>query len=130
MTPGTMEIPATTTAEAAKPAAAGRALPTPAERPSSDIVIYDGHCRFCTAMVRRIAWWDGGGRLSYLALQDPEVARRFPDLTYEQLMAQMYVVDQKGRRHAGAAAFRYLTTRLPSLWLLSPLMHIPFSMPF
>jgi predicted DCC family thiol-disulfide oxidoreductase YuxK len=62
-------------------------------------------------------------------LHDPEVARRFPDLTYDQIMEEMYVVDTKGNRYGGAAAFRYLTTRLPKLYVLAPLMHIPFTMP-
>ncbi len=104
-------------------------LPSPAERPEADVVIYDGHCRFCTGGVLRLASWDRSGRLAYLSLHDPEVARRYPDLTHEQMMAQMYVVDRQGRRHGGAAAFRYLTRRLPILWPLAPFMHIPFSLP-
>jgi len=105
-------------------------LPTPEENPSADIVIYDGHCKFCTSQVLRIARWDRSGkRVAFMSLHDPEVARRFPDLTYDQLMEEMYVVDQKGRRHAGAEAFRYLTTRLPRLYPLAPIMWFPFSLP-
>jgi predicted DCC family thiol-disulfide oxidoreductase YuxK len=105
-------------------------LPTPAENPGADIVIFDGDCKFCTGQVQNLARLDGNGhRLAFLSLHDPEVARRFPDLTYDQLMAEMYVVDQQGRRYGGAAAFKYLTTRLPWLYWLAPLMHIPFTMP-
>jgi len=105
-------------------------LPTPAENPSADIVIFDGHCKFCTGQVQNLARWDKTGkRLAFLSLHDSEVARRFPDLTYDQLMEEMYVVDQQGNRYGGAAAFRYLTTRLPRLYALAPLMHIPFTMP-
>ena len=105
-------------------------LPSPAENPKADIVIFDGHCKFCTGQVERLARWDRSGRrVAFLSLHDPEVARRFPELTYDQLMEEMYVVDQRGRRHAGAAAFRYLTTRLPRLYVLAPLMHLPFTMP-
>jgi len=104
-------------------------LPTPAERPKADIVIYDGDCRFCTGQVENLARWDSRGRLAFLSLHDPEVARRFPDLSYERLMEEMVVVDQRGNRHGGAAAFRYLTTRLPRLYWLAPLMHIPFTLP-
>lgn len=91
-------------------------------------MIYDGHCRFCTAQVRRLARW-GGERLAFLSLHDEEVAQRWPDLSHEQLMQEMVVVDRHGRRHGGAAAFRYLSRRLPRLWPLAPLMHIPFSLP-
>lgn len=113
----------------ATPSKAAVPLPNPAERPEADIVIFDGHCRFCTGQVQNLARWDTGGRLAYLSLHDPEVAKRFPDLSYDQLMEEMVVVDRRGRRHAGASAFKYLTTRLPRLYLLAPLMHIPLSMP-
>ncbi len=104
-------------------------LPAPSTRPGSDIVIYDGNCRFCTGQVQNLARWDTKNRLSFLSLHDPEVARRFPELTHEQLMQEMYVVDPRGKRYAGADAFRYLTTRLPRLYALAPLMHIPLTRP-
>lgn len=114
-------------ASATKPAA--KPLPTPRERPQADIVVYDGNCRFCTSQVENLRRWDTKDRLAYLSLHDPEVATRFPDLTYDRLMEEMVVVDQQGNRHGGAAAFRYLTTRLPRLYPLAPLMHIPFTLP-
>jgi predicted DCC family thiol-disulfide oxidoreductase YuxK len=105
-------------------------LPTPAENPDADIVIFDGHCKFCTGQVKKLAHWDATGRrLAFLSLHDPQVPRLFPDLTHDQLMEQMYVVDRRGQRHAGAAAFRYLSTKLPKLYWLAPFMHIPFTMP-
>jgi predicted DCC family thiol-disulfide oxidoreductase YuxK len=67
--------------------------------------------------------------LAYLSLHDPEVARRYPDLTHEMLMRDMYVVDRSGRRHRGAAALRYLSRRLRRLWWLAPVLHVPFSLP-
>ncbi len=105
-------------------------LPTPDETTGgSDVVIYDGNCRICTAQVKKLAWWDCQGKLSYLSLHDPEVARRYPDLTHEMMMQQMYVVDRQGKRHGGAAAIRYLSRRLRRLWWLAPVLHIPFSLP-
>jgi predicted DCC family thiol-disulfide oxidoreductase YuxK len=104
-------------------------LPSPEENPGRDVVIFDGHCKFCTAQVRRLAKWDRGRKLAFLSLHDPEVAKRYPDLTYDELMEEMFVVDREGNRHAGAAAFRYLTTRLPRLYPLAPLMHLPFTLP-
>lgn len=104
-------------------------LPTPDDRPTADVVIYDGHCRICTGQVRRLAWWDWGGRLAYLSLHDLEVGRRYPDLSHDALMNELYVVDRVGRRHAGASAVRYLSRRLPTLWWLTPLLHVPGSLP-
>ena len=104
-------------------------LATPLERPEADVVIYDGECSFCTRQVRRLDRFDGGNRLAFVSLHDPLVAERFPDLSHDDMMRQMYIIDQRGNRHGGAAAFRYLTRRLPRLWLLAPLLHIPFSLP-
>lgn len=104
-------------------------LPTPAENPDADVVIYDGHCRFCTNQVQKLARWDGKGRLAFLSLHDAEVARRYPQLSYDDLMKQMYVVTPAGKQYAGAAAFQYLTRRLPRLYPLAAVVHIPFSLP-
>jgi predicted DCC family thiol-disulfide oxidoreductase YuxK len=105
------------------------ALPTIDARPEADIVIFDGDCSFCTRQSQRLKAWDRSGRLAFLSLHDPRVHDLFPDLSHDQLMQQMYVVDRRGHRHGGASAVRYLTRRLPGLWWLAPLLHIPFSLP-
>jgi predicted DCC family thiol-disulfide oxidoreductase YuxK len=104
-------------------------LPTPAELPQADVVIYDGQCQFCQKQVARLAKWDGHDRLAFLSLHDPQARDYCPEWTHEQLMEQMVVVDRHGGEHAGANAIRYLSRRLPSMWPLTPLLHIPFSMP-
>jgi len=104
-------------------------LPTPADRPDADVVIFDGKCVFCTGQVRNLLKLDGKGRLAFMSLHDPEVERQFPELTYDQMMKQMYVVDSAGNHHGGARAVRYLSRRLPKLWILAPLTHIPFTLP-
>ena len=109
-------------------------LPSPQQLPSADIVIFDGNCVFCTSQVRNLQRLDGGGRLAFLSLHDPFVTQHFPDLTHEQLMEQMYVIPRNERglsetRLGGAAAIRYLTRRLPRLWILAPLLHVPYSLP-
>lgn len=104
-------------------------LADPDERPLADVVIFDGNCQFCQKQVVRLNKFDGGKRLSFISLHDPRVVERYPDLTHEQLMEQMYVVTQDGQQYAGARSIRYLSRRLPRLWWLAPLLHIPFSMP-
>lgn len=104
-------------------------LPSPHERPLADVVIYDGQCRMCTGQVERLARWDRGGRLSFLSLHDPEIARRYPDLSHDELMQNMYVVDGAGRRFKGAEALRELSRRLPALWPLAPVLSLPGMMP-
>jgi len=101
----------------------------PDERPGSDVVIYDGRCRICTAQIEKLPWWDCQQHLSYLSLHDPAVARRYPDLSHQRLMEEMVIVDRHGDRHFGAEALRYLTRRLRRLWWAAPLLHFPGSMP-
>jgi predicted DCC family thiol-disulfide oxidoreductase YuxK len=101
-------------------------LPDPDTVTDADVVIYDGQCNFCRAQVRNLRRLDCcGNRLSFLSLHDPRVGERYPDLSREALMEQMYVVDGRGRRHAGADAVRYLSRRLPTLWLAAPILHLP-----
>lgn len=105
-------------------------LPTPAERPDADVVLYDGQCEFCRARVEQLRWFDGAGaRLAYLSLHEPSVADRYPEATHERLLQEMCVVDGRGRYHWGADAVRYLSRRLPRLWWLAPAMHLPGVMP-
>lgn len=101
-------------------------LPTPAERPEADVVLYDGRCGFCRARVKQLAWLDGsGGRLAYLSLHDPAVAAEYPGAPAERLLEEMCVVDRQGSYHWGADAVRYLSRQLPRLWWIAPLMHVP-----
>lgn len=104
-------------------------LPSPAELPQADVVIFDGQCRFCRASVARLHRLDGRDRLAFISLHDPEVARRYPDLSHDELMQNMYVVDRRGKRYYGAAALRYLSRRLPRMWWAAPALHVPLSLP-
>lgn len=104
-------------------------LPNPSDRPKSDVVVYDGDCQFCRRQVERLNWLDRGNRLSFLTLQDPAIALLLPDLTHEQLMQEMVVVTPDEKRFGGALAGRYLSRRLPTLWWLAPLLHIPGTLP-
>jgi predicted DCC family thiol-disulfide oxidoreductase YuxK len=113
----------------AKASVESAVLPTPDERPEADVVIFDGECRICRAQIERVARWDSRGRLAYLSLHEPVVARRFPDLSYDDMMRQMYLVDRRGGRHGGAAALRVIARRLPRLWPLVPLLSLPGTLP-
>ena len=103
-------------------------LPDPDTLSGVDVVIYDGHCNFCRSQVENLNRLDiGSRRLAHLSLHDPRVAERYPDLTHQQLMEQMYVIDSSNRRHGGAEAVKYLSRRLPLLWMAAPCLHLPGS---
>ena len=82
------------------------ALPDPDLRPLADVLIYDGECRICSAQVELIERRFAAGRLAYLSLHDARVAVRYPDLSHDDLMRQMYVIDRRGHRYGGAEAVR------------------------
>jgi predicted DCC family thiol-disulfide oxidoreductase YuxK len=102
------------------------ALPDPNTRAGTDVVIYDGQCNFCIGQVRNLRRLDiGGNRLTFLSLHDPRVAERYPSLSYDDLMARMYVIDPSGNHHGGSEAVKYLSRRLPILWPAMPILHLP-----
>jgi predicted DCC family thiol-disulfide oxidoreductase YuxK len=97
--------------------------------PRRDTVLYDGRCRFCRSQIAILRAVDLAGCLTFTSLHDPSVARDFPELTHDDLLAQMYVVDTRGRARGGAEAVRYLSRRLPLLWPLALPLHVPGTMP-
>lgn len=98
-------------------------------KPAHDTVLYDGQCRFCQARVANLRRLDRGRRLEFLSLHDDRVARDFPEISRERLLEEMFVVDTAGHARSGATAVRYLSRRLPILWPLAPLLHVPGSLP-
>lgn len=107
-------------------------FPDPDHHPDRDVVIFDGQCNFCIGQVSNLRHLDRlGRRLSFLSLHDPRVAAWYPELTHDDLMQQMYVIDgrhevyQPAHAHGGGDAIRYLSRRLPLLWPVMPLLHVP-----
>lgn len=104
-------------------------LPDPHELPDTCVVIWDGRCNFCRSQVERLRRFDFRNQLSYLSLHDPRVSQFVPDLSYDQLMEQLWLVTPAGAQYGGADAGRYLSRHLVGLWWLALPLHLPFSMP-
>jgi predicted DCC family thiol-disulfide oxidoreductase YuxK len=98
-------------------------------KPERDLVLYDGMCRFCRSQIAILKRLDLAGRLDFISLHDPSVARDFPEIPLENLMREMYLVDRSGSAFGGSQALRVVSRRLPLLWPLALLLHIPFSQP-
>jgi predicted DCC family thiol-disulfide oxidoreductase YuxK len=98
-------------------------------RPTHDTVIYDGHCRFCRSQIALLRWVDLRRKLRFVSLHDAAVSRDYPELSPDDLVAQMYVIDPAGHARGGAEAVRYLTRQLVLLWPLALVLHIPGTMP-
>lgn len=80
-----------------------------------DLVLYDGQCKFCRANVKALSRLDRAGSLRY----QPETG-----------LHEMAVVTASGQRYGGIDAVRYLSRRLPLLWWLAAVLHIPGSRTF
>lgn len=105
-------------------------LPTTvATRPSRDVVLYDGQCRFCRGQMAILRRLDPTRRLQLTSLHDPSVARDFPELPRELLLEEMVTIDRRGRTRAGATAWRHVARQLPLLWPMAVPLHIPGSLP-
>ncbi len=102
---------------------------TTSTKPLREVVLYDGMCRFCRSQIAILGRLDLAGRLDFISLHDPSVARDFPEIPFENLMREMYLVDRGGVAHGGSDALRVVSRRLPLLWPLALLLHIPFSGP-
>ncbi len=104
-------------------------LPDPEDRPQADLMIYDGQCRICTASIRGLNRWDWGKRLAFLSLHDPRVRELCPDLSHDDLMREIYLLDPSGRRYGGVRALRIAARKVPVLWPIVPFLYIPGSLP-
>jgi predicted DCC family thiol-disulfide oxidoreductase YuxK len=84
-------------------------------------ITYDGRCSFC---VRSLAWllaFDGLQQISVRDLRtDPGPA--VADAPLEQ---SLYLVPPDGQALRGFDAVRYVVLRVPGLWWLLPLFHVP-----
>lgn len=98
-------------------------------RTAKDLLIYDGECRFCRSQIALLRRLDLGHRLEFISLHDARVPTIAPDLTFDQMMDQMWLITPDGKRYGGADAVRYLSRKLIPLFPLAPFMHIPFSLP-
>lgn len=98
-------------------------------KPARDTVLYDGECRFCRQRVKNLQAVDLRCELDFVSLHDVRVARDFPELPRDRLLKEMVVIDTAGRARGGATAVRYLSRRLPLMWPLALLLHIPGSLP-
>jgi predicted DCC family thiol-disulfide oxidoreductase YuxK len=93
--------------------------------PGRYVVLYDGHCKFCTAAARQLASLARPGTLELVSFQEPGALDRFPGLTHEACMRQMYLVTPAGRVYGGfEAAVQALATR-PVLGLLARGYYLP-----
>ena len=93
--------------------------------PGKHVVLYDGHCKFCTAQSRRLLRWARSDALELADFQDPRVLTRFPGISHEACMNAMHLVTPDGRVFRGAEAIvQALATRRLFAWI-APVYYLP-----
>lgn len=88
-------------------------------------LLYDGRCRICTAQAAQLARWDRAERLDILDLNDPLVARHFPQVSPEAARAALHVVGPDGAVYRGAEAVREILLQVPQARALGLLLRMP-----
>ena len=79
-----------------------------------NVLIYDGHCPFCTAQVERLKSI-AGGSLAAESFQERRVLEHIPELSYEDCMKEIKLVTAEGRILGGAHAIFYALSLNPYL---------------
>ncbi len=82
------------------------------------MLLYDGHCRLCSAGSSRLKRWAAPGSVELLDFQAQGVLERFPGITHEQCMRAVHFVRPDGRVHRAAEAVAQvlLTRGAPCAW--------------
>lgn len=93
-------------------------------------IVYDGACKICQGLVRRLEKWDRTGVLEIIPSQGTGVHARFPwipDRAYAQSVQLIRHSD--GRTWQGAAAIETIIDQLPKGKLITWVFSIPFVRP-
>jgi len=90
------------------------------------VLLYDGRCGFCQESVKRLRVVDLFGWVDPLDFHaQPDLSRLHPSLTAERCRSEMVLLEPDGRLSGGFDAFARFCRRLPLLWWLAPLVHLP-----
>lgn len=93
--------------------------------PGKYVMLYDGHCRFCTAGARRLESWMGRAAVERADFQQADVLARFPGLSYEACMQRLYLVTPDGRIFGGVEAIVQALATRRVLGRLAYLYYVP-----
>jgi predicted DCC family thiol-disulfide oxidoreductase YuxK len=72
--------------------------------PGHDVILFDGHCRICSAGARKLERLLGSRGTELCSFRDEGVLGRFPGLAYERCEKAMQLVQADGRVVEGAEA--------------------------
>lgn len=91
------------------------------------ILLFDGQCPLCllsVAWLQRLDWLD---RVHYQnARETNAIPTMQPPLQQDKLLEEIHLVTaNKQSVYHGFGAFRWLSWRMPLLWIVAPLLYLP-----
>ena len=92
-------------------------------------IVYDGACKVCQSLVRRLAKWDREGVFEVLPSQQGGVHARFPWIPARAYAESVQLIRRDGRTWQGAAALEQIIDQLPKGKLITWVFSIPFVRP-
>jgi predicted DCC family thiol-disulfide oxidoreductase YuxK len=95
-------------------------------RPSRVPVLFDGGCPLCRRTVRILRAMDWLERLQCVDATNAEAREFFaPGLSDAAVMVEMYVIDERGARHAGFEGYLQIARVVPLMWPFGLLGRLP-----
>ncbi|HUQ79597.1 MAG TPA: DUF393 domain-containing protein [Gemmatimonadaceae bacterium] len=93
-------------------------------------IVYDGACKVCQGLVRRLEKWDKTGVFEIIPSQGQGVHVRFPWIPARAYTQSVQLIRRSdGRTWQGAAALEAITDQLPKGKLFTWVFSIPFVRP-
>lgn len=92
-------------------------------------IVYDGACRVCRALVRRLETWDRHAVFEIVPSQHEGVRARFPWIPARAYSESVQLIRRDGRTWQGAAALEQIIDQLPRGKLITWIFSIPFVRP-
>ena len=92
-------------------------------------IVYDGACKVCQGLVRRVEKWDRGGVFEIIPSQGQSVHVRFPWIPARAYAQSVQLIRRDGRTWQGAAALEEIIDHLPKGKLITWVFSIPFVRP-
>lgn len=89
-------------------------------------VIYDGNCKVCRRTISTIRVFDIFKRITYISTTDSESIKTYALdwLDSNAISADMHAVIGDNKFAKGYDAYRWISLRIPFLWMLFPLLYI------
>ena len=92
-------------------------------------IVYDGACKVCQGLVRRLEKWDNDAVFEIVPSQGAGVHARFPWIPARAFAQSVQLIRRDGKTWQGAAALEAIIDQLPKGKLITWVFSIPFVRP-